>query len=133
MKNSRINFHLNESIQGIRVTQAYTQEQENMAYFDNMNSSSKRSWDKASAMNQVFGPLIDITGGLGTLVLFWVGAHLIQTDQLTVGLLVAMASSERIFEFMDEQPNIANKPGAKDLPSIRGGSIHCACRAYRIW
>ncbi|WP_149096485.1 ABC transporter ATP-binding protein [Paenibacillus terrae] len=148
MKNSRINSHLNESIQGIRVTQAYTQEQENMAYFDNMNSSSKRSWDKASAMNQVFGPLIDITGGLGTLVLFWFGAHLIQTDQLTVGLLVAfanyvgnfwdpinrlgqmynqllvaMASSERIFEFMDEQPNIANKPGAKDLPSIRG-DIH---------
>ncbi|AET61313.1 multidrug ABC transporter ATPase/permease [Paenibacillus terrae HPL-003] len=148
MKNSRINSHLNESIQGIRVTQAYTQEQENMAYFDNMNSSSKRSWDKASAMNQVFGPLIDITGGLGTLVLFWFGAHLIQTDQLTVGLLVAfanyvgnfwdpinrlgqmynqllvaMASSERIFEFMDEQPNIANKPGAKDLPPIRG-DIH---------
>ncbi|MGG1619185.1 ABC transporter ATP-binding protein [Paenibacillus sp. NRS-1782] len=148
MKNSRINSHLNESIQGIRVTQAYTQEQENMAYFDNMNSSSKRSWDKASAMNQIFGPLIDITGGLGTLVLFWFGAHLIQTDQLTVGLLVAfanyvgnfwdpinrlgqmynqllvaMASSERIFEFMDEQPNIANKPGAQDLPSIRG-DIH---------
>ncbi|WP_225999155.1 ABC transporter ATP-binding protein [Paenibacillus sp. BJ-4] len=145
MKNSRINSHLNESIQGIRVTQAYTQEQENMAYFDDMNSSSKRSWDKASAMNQVFGPLIDITGGLGTLVLFWFGAHLIQTDQLTVGLLVAfanyvgnfwepinrlgqmynqllvaMASSERIFEFMDEKPNIANKPGAKDLPLIRG-------------
>ncbi|WP_068499660.1 ABC transporter ATP-binding protein [Paenibacillus kribbensis] len=145
MKNSRINSHLNESIQGIRVTQAYTQEQENMAFFDDMNSSSKRSWDKASAMNQVFGPLIDITGGLGTLVLFWFGAHLIQTDQLTVGLLVAfanyvgnfwepinrlgqmynqllvaMASSERIFEFMDEQPNIANKPGAKDLPLIRG-------------
>ncbi|ASR47171.1 ABC transporter ATP-binding protein [Paenibacillus kribbensis] len=145
MKNSRINSHLNESIQGIRVTQAYTQEHENMAFFDDMNSSSKRSWDKASAMNQVFGPLIDITGGLGTLVLFWFGAHLIQTDQLTVGLLVAfanyvgnfwepinrlgqmynqllvaMASSERIFEFMDEQPNIANKPGAKDLPLIRG-------------
>ncbi|WP_328800085.1 ABC transporter ATP-binding protein [Paenibacillus sp. LX16] len=145
MKNSRINSHLNESIQGIRVTQAYTQEQENMAYFDDMNSSSKKSWDKASAMNQVFGPLIDITGGFGTLVLFWFGAHLIQTDQLTVGLLVAfanyvgnfwepinrlgqmynqllvaMASSERIFEFMDEQPNIANKPGAIALPPIRG-------------
>ncbi|NEU28158.1 ABC transporter ATP-binding protein [Paenibacillus polymyxa] len=145
MKNSRINSHLNESIQGIRVTQAYTQEQENMAYFDDMNSSSKKSWDKASAMNQVFGPLIDITGGFGTLVLFWFGAHLIQTDQLTVGLLVAfanyvgnfwepinrlgqmynqllvaMASSERIFEFMDEQPNIANKPGANVLPPIRG-------------
>ena len=145
MKNSRINSHLNESIQGIRVTQAYTQEQENMSYFDGMNNSSKRSWDKASAMNQGFGPLIDITGGFGTLILFWFGSYLIQTDQLTVGLLVAfatyvgnfwepinrlgqmynqllvaMASSERIFEFMDEQPAITDKPGAKEMPTIRG-------------
>ncbi|MDP4096576.1 ABC transporter ATP-binding protein/permease [Paenibacillus sp. P96] len=145
MKNSRINSHLNESIQGIRVTQAYTQEHENMAFFDHMNFTSKRSWDKASAMNQAFGPLIEITGGLGTLVLFWFGAYLIQTGQLTIGylvafatyvgnfwdpinrlgqmynqLLVAMASSERIFEFMDEKPAISDKPGAVSLPPIRG-------------
>ncbi|MFB5759172.1 ABC transporter ATP-binding protein [Paenibacillus medicaginis] len=145
MKNSRINSHLNESIQGIRVTQAYTQEHENMAFFDRMNLSSKNSWDKASAMNQGFGPLIEITGGLGTLVLFWFGSYLIQTEQLTIGylvafatyvgnfwdpinrlgqmynqLLVAMASSERIFEFMDEKPAISDKPGAVPLPPIRG-------------
>lgn len=46
MKNSRINSHLNESIQGIRVTQAYTQEKENMKYFDNMNMSSKNHGTK---------------------------------------------------------------------------------------
>lgn len=148
MKNSRINSHLNESIQGIRVTQAYTQEKENMKYFDNMNMSSKKSWDRASAMNQGFGPLIEITGGFGTLILFWFGAYLIQEGQLTIGLLVAfanyvgnfwdpinrlgqmynqllvaMASSERIFEFMDEEPSIADKPGAKPLASIKGDIV----------
>jgi ATP-binding cassette subfamily B protein len=35
-------------------------------------------------------------------------------------LLVAMASSERIFEFIDEEPNIADKPGARPLPDING-------------
>ncbi|AZS14892.1 ABC transporter ATP-binding protein [Paenibacillus lutimineralis] len=145
MKNSRINSHLNESIQGIRVTQAYTQEHENIHYFDVMNADSKKSWDKASAMNQMFGPLIDITGGVGTFILFILGAYLIQQGQLTIGLLVAfsnyvgnfwepinrmgqmynqllvaMASSERIFEFMDEEPNIADKPGAVELPTIQG-------------
>lgn len=73
MKNSRINSHLNESIQGIRVTQAYTQERENMNYFDFMNTDSKKSWNKASAMNQAFGPMIEITGGFGTMILFWLG------------------------------------------------------------
>jgi ATP-binding cassette, subfamily B, multidrug efflux pump len=145
IKNSRINSHLNESIQGIRVTQAYTQEQENMNYFDAMNTDSRRSWNKASAMNQGFGPIIEVTGGLGTMILFWLGAHLIQSGELTIGalvafstyvsnfwdpinrlgqmynqLLVAMASSERIFEYLDEEPLIQDKPEAKPLPTIRG-------------
>lgn len=145
MKNSRINSHLNESIQGIRVTQAYTQERENMNYFDFMNTDSKKSWNKASAMNQAFGPMIEITGGFGTMILFWLGAYLIQSGELTVGmlvafssyvsnfwdpinrlgqmynqLLVAMASSERIFEYLDEQPSVQDNPGAKPLNTIRG-------------
>ncbi|KHF36294.1 putative ABC transporter ATP-binding protein [Paenibacillus sp. P1XP2] len=145
MKNSRINSHLNESIQGIRVTQAFTQEQENIKFFDKMNMDSKKSWDRASALNQGFGPLIEITGGIGTLILFWFGAYLIQHDQLTVGLLVAfssyvgsfwepinrlgqmynqllvaMASSERIFEFIDEKPSIDDKPDAVPMPKIKG-------------
>ncbi|SEL82463.1 ATP-binding cassette, subfamily B [Paenibacillus sp. cl141a] len=145
IRNSRINSHLNESIQGIRVTQAYTQEEENMKFFDNMNLDSKKSWDRASAMNQGFGPLIEITGGFGSLILFWLGAVLIQQGELTIGLLiaftqyvgnfwepinrlgqmynqllVAMASSERIFEFIDEKPSIDDQPGAKKLPTIKG-------------
>lgn len=148
MKNSRINSHLNESIQGIRVTQAYTQEEENMHYFDAMNMDSRKSWNKASAMNQAFGPIIEVTGGFGTMVLFWLGAYLIQSGELTVGLLVAfssyvsnfwdpinrlgqmynqllvaMASSERIFEYLDEQPSVQDKPGATPLPKIQG-DIH---------
>lgn len=145
LKNSRINSHLNESIQGIRVTQAYTQEQENMQYFDAMNKDNRKSWNRASAMNQAFGPIIEITGGFGTMILFWFGAYLIQSGELTVGflvafstyvsnfwdpinrlgqmynqLLVAMASSERIFEYLDEQPAVQDQPGAKPLPKIYG-------------
>lgn len=148
MKNSRINSHLNESIQGIRVTQAYTQEEENMHYFDAMNMDSRKSWNKASAMNQAFGPIIEVTGGFGTMILFWFGAYLIQSGELTVGflvafstyvsnfwdpinrlgqmynqLLVAMASSERIFEYLDEQPAVQDKPGATPLSKIQG-DIH---------
>ncbi|GGO04019.1 putative ABC transporter ATP-binding protein YknV [Saccharibacillus kuerlensis] len=145
MKNSRINSHLNEAIQGIRVTQAYTQEQENMKFFDGMNTESRKSWDRASTMNQSFGPLIEITGGVGSMILFWYGAYLIQEGEVTIGLLVtfanyvgnfwdpinrlgqmynqllvAMASSERIFEFLDEKPSIDDKPDAKPLPKIKG-------------
>lgn len=145
MKSSRINSHLNESIQGMKVTQAYVQENNNIAFFKGMNASNLKSWNKASSLNQAFGPIIEITAAVGTCILFWYGSYLIQNDLFTVGLLVAyssymgnfwepinrlgqmysqlliaMASSERIFEFIDEQPNVAEKDEAKPITNIKG-------------
>ncbi|MHA6483958.1 ABC transporter ATP-binding protein [Paenibacillus sp. strain BS8-2] len=145
MKQSRINAHLNESIQGMKVTQAYVQEKDNMGFFDNMNTDNIKSWNKASMLNQAFGPIIEVTAAIGTCILFWYGSVLIQDKAITVGLLVAfanyignfwdpinrlgqmysqlliaMASSERIFEFIDEEPTVAEAENAKKLPAIRG-------------
>jgi ABC-type multidrug transport system, ATPase and permease components len=146
MKQSRINSHLNESIQGIRVTQAYVQEKENINYFHEMNTINRKSWNRASALNQSFGPVIEVTSGVGMCILFWYGSHLVQTDPaMTIGtlvafatyignfwdpinrlgqmysqLLIAMASSERIFEFMDEKPSVAEREDARELPPVQG-------------
>jgi ATP-binding cassette subfamily B multidrug efflux pump len=145
MRQSRINAHLNESIQGIKVTQAYTQEKENIKFFENMNMQNKLSWDKGSMLNQTFNPIIEITGAIGYCILFWFGAYLIQAEEISVGLLVAfatyigyfwepinrmgqmytqllvaMASAERIFEFIDEEPSVAELKNAAELPAIQG-------------
>lgn len=145
MKNSRINSHLNESIQGMKVTQAFVQEKNNIEFFKQMNDSNLRSWNRASMMNQSFGPIIEVTAAFGTCILYWYGTHLIKNDLFTVGLLVAystymahfwdpinrlgqlysqlliaMASSERIFEFIDEEPTVAEHAEAKALPQIKG-------------
>jgi len=145
IKQSRINSHLNESIQGIRVTQAFAQEKENIGYFDGMNTSNIRSWNRASALNQLFGPLIEITSAIGTLILLLYGTYLIQSGAMTVGVLVAfityvgsfwepitrlgnmysqllisMSSAERIFEFMDEKPAVPEKEGAKAIGQLEG-------------
>lgn len=145
MKQSRLNAHLNECIQGIKVTQAYSQEKENIQFFTKMNMVNRMSWNRASMLNQSFGPLIEITGAVGYCILFWLGAYLIQTEEISVGLLVAfatyigyfwepitrlgqmysqlliaMASAERIFEFIDEKPTVAESEDAKDLPNIQG-------------
>jgi len=40
--------------------------------------------------------------------------------QLYSQLLIAMASSERIFEFIDEEPTVSEKQEAKPLPNIKG-------------
>ncbi|NMO98225.1 ABC transporter ATP-binding protein [Paenibacillus lemnae] len=144
-KQTRINAHLNESIQGIKVTQAYGQEQPNIHFFERINSEHIKEWDKASALNQLFGPMIELTSAVGTLILFWYGSFLIQSQAITVGvligfsnyiasfwepvtrlgqlytqLLVGMASAERIFEFMDEGSRHMELPNAKKLPEVIG-------------
>lgn len=145
IKQSRLNSHLNESIQGMRVTQAYTQEKENMKFFNDMNADNRKTWRKAVKLNNMFGPIIEITGAIGYCILFWYGTILISGDAMTVGelvafssyiaffwdpinrigqmytqLLLAMASAERIFEFIDEQPVVAEQKDAVVLPTIKG-------------
>jgi ATP-binding cassette subfamily B multidrug efflux pump len=145
IRTSRINAHLNECIQGIKVTQAFTQEKANIGFFHQMNEDNRKLWNKASLMNQSFNPIIEVTGAVGYCILFFLGAYLIQKGEITVGLLVtfasyignfwepinrlgqmysnmliAMASSERIFEFIDEVPNVAEKPNPTVLPQIQG-------------
>ncbi|WP_442599325.1 ABC transporter ATP-binding protein [Neobacillus sp. D3-1R] len=145
LKQAKLNSHLNESIQGIRVTQSFTQEKENMAFFDGVNWETYESWRIASQKNAMFRPLVELTNALGTAVLIWFGAHLIQNETITIGvfvsfafylgmfwepisrlgqvynqLLMGMASSERIFEFLDEKPLVAEKTNAVDLKELAG-------------
>ncbi|WP_246483139.1 ABC transporter ATP-binding protein [Alkalicoccobacillus gibsonii] len=147
IRQSRLNSHLNESIQGIRVTQAYAQEKENMEFFDAVNTDNYESWRQASRMNAMFRPFVEMASALGGAILIWYGAYLIQGNDpaITIGvfvsfafylgmfwepisrlgqvynqLLVGMASSERIFEFLDEKPSVPEKPDAKPLKNVKG-------------
>ncbi|AOM83247.1 ABC transporter ATP-binding protein [Salisediminibacterium beveridgei] len=145
IKQSMINSHLNESIQGIRVTQSYTQENENIGFFNRMNEMNFESWRNATQKSAMFRPFVELSGAIGTAILLWFGVVLIQAGSLTIGeffafslyigmfwepisrlgqvynqLLVGMASSERIFEFLDEQPSVPEKANAMQLKEVTG-------------
>ncbi len=144
-RQSSLNSHLNESLQGIRVTQSFTQEKENMAFFDGVNTDNYEAWRVATQKNATFRPLVEMTNAVGTAILIWFGAALISNGQISIGefvsfafylgmfwepisrlgqvynqLLIGMASSERIFEFLDEKPLIDEKEQAVQLSDIKG-------------
>ncbi|MED1952889.1 ABC transporter ATP-binding protein [Brevibacillus centrosporus] len=148
LKQSKINSHLNESIQGIRVTQSFTQEQENLAFFERMNMDNFEAWRTATQRSATFRPIVDMAGAIGTAILIWLGATLIQADTISIGvfvafayylgnfwepisrlgqvynqLLMAMASSERIFEFLDEKPSVPEQQEAVELTDIQGSIV----------
>ncbi|NGP44407.1 ABC transporter ATP-binding protein [Bacillaceae bacterium SIJ1] len=140
LRQSKLNSHLNESIQGVRVTQAYTQEKENMDFFDGVNTETYEAWQDASKKNAMFRPVVEMSNAVGTVILIVFGSYLYSTGSITTGdlvtfaiylgmfwepisrlgqvynqLLVGMASSERIFEYLDEQPNVPESDDPVDI------------------
>lgn len=142
---TRINSHLNEAIQGIRVTQAFTRERGNRAFFYQINHDYYTTWQTAQRWSALFSPLVTFTGAVGTAVVFVYGTDMYRSGAITLGLLVtfvtyvaqfwspisqlgmlynsllqAMASSERIFQFLDFQPLVSSQTGARTLPTVKG-------------
>ncbi|QDP40034.1 ABC transporter ATP-binding protein [Radiobacillus deserti] len=145
IQKSRLNSHLNESMQGIRVTQSFSQEKENTEFFDGVNTDNFETERIATKKSAYFGPFVEMSNAIGTVILISYGAHLIIIGEITTGtfvsfafflgmfwepisrlgqiynqLLIAMASSERIFEFLDEQPNVHEKENAKEFHDMKG-------------
>ncbi|MGE5674880.1 MAG: ABC transporter ATP-binding protein [Mycobacterium leprae] len=142
---SRMNSHLNEAIQGMRVTQAYRQEPENQSFFAQVNGRTRDVWFVATRLGAMFGPMADVTGALGVTLLYIIAANFIMHQQMTVGELVAfagyqfnfwdpinrisgtytqmltmMANAEAIFELFDTDTTVPDQQGARELPPIAG-------------
>lgn len=145
IQKSRLNSHLNESLQGIRITQSFSQEKENTEFFNGVNTDNFEKERLAMKKSAYFGPFVEMSNAIGTVILISYGAHLIINGTIEIGdfvsfafflgmfwepisrlgqiynqLLVAMASSERIFEFLDEQPNVEEKPDAREFSDMMG-------------
>ncbi|WP_164669176.1 ABC transporter ATP-binding protein [Virgibacillus doumboii] len=145
IEQSRLNSHLNESIQGIRITQSFSQEKENTEYFQGVNSDNYESMRIATKKSAMFGPVVEMSNAIGTIILISFGSFLILNSGMETGtfvtfafylgmfwdpisrlgqmynqLLMAMSASERIFEFLDEQPNVKEKEDSIDITDMKG-------------
>ena len=143
--NANINANLNESITGIRVTQAFCREKLNLARFDELNEAYYDTFMGAVKIEIVMWPMVDVFGMLGTCLVVWLGASMVMQGELTIGyvmafidylwrfwepisaisrvysrVLSAMASAERIFEYLDTEPEIRERSDARPLPPLRG-------------
>ncbi|HZD10911.1 MAG TPA: ABC transporter ATP-binding protein [Candidatus Binatia bacterium] len=142
---SLINGYLNESFTGIRVTKSFTREERNFQHFNDLNLSYFDANIEASRLAAIFFPGVDFMGSLATALVVGVGGYLVLGESLTAGTLVAfvlyvdrffepmrelaqryntfqatMAASERIFNLLDNEPDLRDAPDAKELPPIVG-------------
>jgi len=142
-----VNANLQESISGIKVTQSFTREDQNADRFNEVNESNFQANMKAAVLHSAFFPTVELIGALGTaLVLGFGGIFIVRNiGGMTVGTVSAFlvyvtrffhpirdlsnvlntiqsagVSLERIFEYMDEVPDVQEIENAAPLQPIVG-------------
>ncbi|MEA4824396.1 MAG: ABC transporter ATP-binding protein [Clostridiaceae bacterium] len=143
-KQSNLNAYLHESINGIKVTQAFDREDTNYGIYNKLCDDSRNAWMHAIRISSVIWPIILILSVVYSVLIYYaVGAGWF--TGVTLGVVLAFVSYtsrfwqpiqtmgnlynqlitntaylERIFQLMDEPVSIDDRPGAKELPSITG-------------
>lgn len=145
-EHSRVNAHLNESITGIQVIQAFSRQEVNSKKFSAIMQGRMQAYLKVIKLEVLFWPIIENVGALGTCLVIWFGAREYMAGTLTIGtlwafvnylnrlwqplsaisrvysqMLSAMASADRVFGFLDTPPKVEDAPDACEMPDLTGG------------
>ncbi|MCI0539521.1 MAG: ABC transporter ATP-binding protein/permease [Verrucomicrobiales bacterium] len=142
---SRITAALAENISGVRVVQAFSREQENLARFQAVHEVYGQRVLVVARIFHTYMPSVFLMSGLGVAIILGYGGQLVMQREITVGELAAFilylgmffgpvqtmgdlynavlssaASAERIFQLLDTEPQVRDRPGAQPMPAIRG-------------
>ncbi|MEK7290165.1 MAG: ABC transporter ATP-binding protein [Planctomycetota bacterium] len=156
-KLARINSYLNENITGMKVIQLFNREKKNYEKFDAINNDYLKEQVKYIRYFSIFQPSIAIVSALVVSLVLWYGAGKYAQGLLTLGVLVtflayihdlfepirdivekynifqgAMASSERVFSLLDEQPE-AGLPGTQPFQKISKEGVGGAIQFENVW
>lgn len=144
---SKVNANLSENISGIKITQAFNQEEKQFKKFKKCSNELEKRNLKHILINAIFRPSIYVIQVGTAVLLIWLIANKIIDSSFTIsiGLLVifsqyidklynpiqqiveqfdllqsALAAGERISEILDTEPEIVDEKDAVELEELRG-------------
>jgi ATP-binding cassette subfamily B multidrug efflux pump len=140
-----LNTVLQENLAGAKVVHAFAAEPQESARFTSANNALVAEWQGLIKVFSTSFPLIFFFSNLGTLLVFWLGGAKVIAGQMSVGQVIAFnlylslllmpifilgglaaglsragASAARLFEVMDAEVEVRDRPGAVDLGAPRG-------------
>ena len=144
-KRSNLNAFTHEEFSGVKVVQSFAKEDYTEEKFSELVKEQKKSFNRAVRLNDFFWPLVELSWGIGTVIVFAVGYKLIISGEIQVGTLIAFSmytgmfwrpimnlsnfyntlitnfsAADRIFDILDIKPNIENIESAEKMPQIKG-------------
>ncbi len=140
-----VNSQLQEDMSGVRVIQSLSREDENMEQFDQVNRAHLDANVTAVKFEALMMPMVNFFTGVSFGIVIIYGGYQVLDGVMSVGVLMsfllyvqrffdpvlelsmqytelqrAMASGARIFELLEVEPEIKDKPDAVELPPVRG-------------
>jgi ABC-type multidrug transport system fused ATPase/permease subunit len=136
---------LAEDIAGMRVVQSFTRELAQERNFKRVNAEYRESNQQTVVLNGLYFPFVDFLSSIAIAVVLGFGGYLYfhhdiqigtlfafmlylsnffdpvqQLSQLYNTFLSAVAALDKIMDVMDEEPEVRDRPGARELPRVEG-------------
>lgn len=140
-----INTFLSENISGMRIIQIFGREQRKFEEFDGKNRKLFKAYYREMLVFAIFRPLIYILSVISLMIVLGVGSRDVLGDVISIGTLYifaqyiqsffdpiqelaeqfstlqsSIASAEKIFTIMNEEPSVKEDDNPVILPEIQG-------------
>ena len=136
---------LAENIDGMRVIQAFAQEETMQRRFQQVNMENRDAHVAAMTLSFIFLPSIEFLGMLSTAIVLWFGGRAVTAGGVTLGVMVAflsyvtrffapiqelsqiyttmqsaMAGGEQVLRLLATEPEVADPVEPAPMPPLRG-------------
>ena len=140
-----LNGYGEEQVTGQKTLKAYHQEENRQRIFEQVNHEAVDAYYRAEYYSSITGPLVNFVNNLSLTLISVLGAILFLMGKMSAGrissfvlysrkfsgpineaanilseLQSALAAAERVFAVLDEEPEEADRPGAKELVQTKG-------------
>ncbi|MEA2407022.1 MAG: ATP-binding cassette, subfamily bacterial [Thermoleophilaceae bacterium] len=144
-KIAQVTAYLQETLSGVRVVRAFGQEERHGTRFAELNDEHRDANMKTVYLNAAYFPAVELLSAVATAAILLYGGNQVLSGGVTIGVLAAfvfylqsffdpiqslsqlyttyqagMAALDKIFELLDEEPEIADREDAIELPRVRG-------------
>jgi len=136
---------LAEDIAGMRIVQAFTREDRNVEHFREVADRYREANMRTVVLNALYFPFVDVVSSVALAVVLGYGGHLYFQGDITLGTLFAFllyvqnffdpvqqlsqlystflsatAALDKIMDVLDEEPQVLDGTGARELPPVEG-------------
>jgi len=144
-KIAAITGYLQETLSGIRVVRSFGQESRHIARFEELNEENREANMTTVNLNAAYFPGVELVSALVTVEILLIGGIEAINGHISTGVVFAfiaalnnffdpiqqlsqlyttyqsgMAALDKIYDLLDEQPDLVDAPDATELPPIRG-------------